>query len=141
LGKAVPCYSRTLHPEFGDSFGTVLRRSSVPLPNRSTGDLPNTRFLSNALMSESEPHPSRIASQILMNCGQVLTNEITYPAVIFPDFSHPCCKRPDNETNSMTVQKWRSVRVIPFTESTTIPVSTSSGLQLVSDVVSSQGLP
>ena len=95
-GKAVNCYYRVMDPEFGDTFGRVLRKSK-----KNGKELPNARHLSNFLMTEEEAHRDPHVSQMLMNWGQVLGNEITYPAGIDNMFAYdpePCCSRPKGET-------------------------------------------
>jgi len=83
-GKAVACFERLVPPEFGDYSGYILRKS------KKNGQLlPNPRSISNALMSD-KPKVSDKFSQMLMNWGQVLGNEITYPTGV-EDITYPCC--------------------------------------------------
>jgi len=89
-GKALICYRRFADPEFGDFSGRILRKSE-------TGqELPNPRVISNSLMVEKKPSVSETISQMLMNWGQVLANEMTYPAGVFNFAEYdqsPCCTK------------------------------------------------
>jgi peroxidase len=81
-------------PEYGDRYGRVFRKSVL-----DGSELPNARLISNMMMAETESRQSKIASQMLMNWGQVLGNEITYPAAQAGDAKSQCCSPNVSEEN------------------------------------------
>lgn len=92
--KAYTCYPRIIEADYPDYWGEEIRKSITG------SSLPNARDLSNFISSEDQLLSkvnlvSRKHSQMLMNFGQVLGNEITYPANVFtysPDYTdYNCC--------------------------------------------------
>lgn len=113
--KAHTCYNRIMSPDYPDFWGNEIRHSV------DGSSLPNARELSNLLSSE-ETAPrqkllSRVHSQMLMNFGQVLGNEITYPGSLFtymPDaHTYNCCAN----YFASNFPKWQDCAEVRFSKS------------------------
>lgn len=114
--KAYNCFPRIIDADYPDYWGEEIRKSTSGAP------LPNARELSNTLSDENSAASSSLVSsvhsQMLMNFGQVLGNEITYPGSIFTyepdnfldsnDSKYDCCSSKQN--------KWPSCAEVRFSK-------------------------
>ena len=103
--SAYNCYTRVMEADFADYWGNEIRKSKTGAP------LPNARELSNALADESSVKKSTLLStvhsQMLMNWGQIIGNEITYPGSKFTYQPSNKYMSKDDDYNCCVHQKYK----------------------------------